>query len=232
MNPAGSRVGPTAPLTKSPRPTNPRSARTRATILATARQMIARDGVEAFSYAALATRLGVTRQTIYRYWPRREDLLRDAAIEGPDNYFLASSVEVRPILLEWVRNFAQRMSQPDAGAAVLELMRQAEGQAAAEVSLTELIEGRREHLNQLLIPTGYSLTSEDFSLLMGPVTSRRFLARAELTAPFLEAVVDQFLARPSARLSLPGSGPGPYPLTARPVPEEQPDDVRAPVSGS
>src|SRR5687767_10215822 len=47
----------------------PRDPRTRAAILAAARALLERGGLTAVTIEAIAAKAGVSRPTIYRYWP-------------------------------------------------------------------------------------------------------------------------------------------------------------------
>ncbi|MEZ5408509.1 MAG: TetR/AcrR family transcriptional regulator [Acidimicrobiales bacterium] len=57
--------------------TDPRIARTRATVLDTAAAIVVEQGTAALTVDAVVARSGVARSTIYRHWPTRDDLLVD-----------------------------------------------------------------------------------------------------------------------------------------------------------
>ena len=57
--------------------TDPRIARTRATVLSTAADIVVEQGTTALTVDAVVARSGVARSTIYRHWPTRDDLLVD-----------------------------------------------------------------------------------------------------------------------------------------------------------
>lgn len=57
--------------------TDPRIARTRATVLNTAADIVVEQGTTALTVDAVVARSGVARSTIYRHWPTRDDLLVD-----------------------------------------------------------------------------------------------------------------------------------------------------------
>lgn len=66
-------------------PANARSRRTRALLLARAREILERDGFEALTIAAVAERAGVTRRTVYLHFGSRADLVEalfDAVAEA------------------------------------------------------------------------------------------------------------------------------------------------------
>jgi AcrR family transcriptional regulator len=71
---------PTKPLTRSPaKPRGrPRSAETEHVILDTAYRIMASSGLAATSIDAVARESGVSKMTIYKWWPSREALLIDA----------------------------------------------------------------------------------------------------------------------------------------------------------
>lgn len=56
---------------------DPRVARTRATVLGTAADIVVESGPTALTVDAVVARSGVARSTIYRHWPTRDDLLVD-----------------------------------------------------------------------------------------------------------------------------------------------------------
>ncbi|WP_033290755.1 TetR/AcrR family transcriptional regulator [Amycolatopsis jejuensis] len=57
-----------------------RTARLRAQVLAAALELVARHGVSGFSYEQVAEVSGVHRATVYRNWPDRDRLVRDAIL--------------------------------------------------------------------------------------------------------------------------------------------------------
>lgn len=54
---------------------DPRVARTRATVLGAAADIVVEGGPTALTIDAVVARSGVARSTIYRHWPTRDDLL-------------------------------------------------------------------------------------------------------------------------------------------------------------
>jgi AcrR family transcriptional regulator len=70
--------------------TDPRIARTRSVVLATATRLLAEEGSAGFTVDAVAARSGVAKTTIYRQWPTKDDLLMaalgcyDQQLEAPD----------------------------------------------------------------------------------------------------------------------------------------------------
>lgn len=60
------------------KPGRPRNEQTDNNILESARMLMMEFGVQNFSMDVLAARAGVSKPTIYRRWPTKEDLLSDA----------------------------------------------------------------------------------------------------------------------------------------------------------
>jgi AcrR family transcriptional regulator len=66
----------------SPARGRPRDPRIRATILAAARALLERGGLTAVTIEAIANRAGVSRPTIYRYWPNAPAVAMAAFLEA------------------------------------------------------------------------------------------------------------------------------------------------------
>src|SRR5207342_479552 len=60
----------------------PRDPRTRATILTAARALLERGGLTAVTIEAIAHKAGVSRPTIYRYWPNAPAVAMAAFLEA------------------------------------------------------------------------------------------------------------------------------------------------------
>ena len=70
---------------QAPSPPNrgrPRDPRTRAAILAAARALLERGGLTAVTIEAIAAKAGVSRPTIYRYWPNAPAVAMAAFLEA------------------------------------------------------------------------------------------------------------------------------------------------------
>src|ERR1700683_2837051 len=69
---------------------DPRVARTRATVLGAAIDLLAERGYSGFSVEGVVERTGIAKTTLYRHWPTRDDLLA-AAISRLDGAVLDGS---------------------------------------------------------------------------------------------------------------------------------------------
>ncbi len=62
-------------------PCDPRIERTRRLVLEATLALLAESGYGAVTIEAVAARSGVAKSTIYRHWPGRVELIRDAFLE-------------------------------------------------------------------------------------------------------------------------------------------------------
>lgn len=60
----------------------PRSENARQSVLAAMRRALAADGYDAVTIEGLAAEAGVSKQTIYRWWPSKAAILGEALLEG------------------------------------------------------------------------------------------------------------------------------------------------------
>lgn len=63
------------------RPGRPRSERARSAVLDAALRLVARDGYPAATIKDIAAEAGVGRQTVYRWWQTKADILLEAVVE-------------------------------------------------------------------------------------------------------------------------------------------------------
>ncbi len=61
-----------------PQRLDPRVDRTRIAVLSSVRELLNEDGWDAVTHVKVAERSGVGRTTLYRHWPERVDLVREA----------------------------------------------------------------------------------------------------------------------------------------------------------
>src|SRR5580693_10580271 len=94
---------------RTPDAANPRVRRTRERILAAARELLSEVGPTGLSYSLLAERAGVTRQTLYRHWPRRAALLVDLILTGPEADYPQPGSDPRQVLTGWLASLRQGM---------------------------------------------------------------------------------------------------------------------------
>ncbi|MEU9128823.1 TetR/AcrR family transcriptional regulator [Kitasatospora sp. NPDC048540] len=179
---------------RQPNPDNPRVRRTRERILAVARELLPEVGLTGLTYALLAERAGVTRQTMYRHWPTRAALLSDLTLQGPDLGYPEPGTDVRTVATEWLVSLRAGITVPATRAAALAMAAQADHDPDSAQALQRIVEDRHAALNELLEPSGLKITAEQYTLLYGPLLARLFFDRAEASDDFIDTTVTQWLA--------------------------------------
>ncbi|MGW8971412.1 TetR/AcrR family transcriptional regulator [Streptomyces platensis] len=179
---------------RRPTPGNPRVQRTRSRVLTVARELLPRTGPAGLTYALLAERADVTRQTLYRHWPNRAALLFDLILEGPDlGDYPEPGSDVRTVATNWLKSLRDGISQPAIRTAVLAVTAQADHDPDSAQALVRIGQDRHASLNTLLEPSGVQIDDTEFTLLYGPVLARLFLDRGQVTDEFIDATVAQWL---------------------------------------
>ena len=178
---------------RQPTADDPRVQRTRSRVLGVARELLPEVGPSGLTYAALAERADVTRQTLYRHWPTRAALLFDLILEGPDiGAYPKPGSDVRAVATTWLKSLRDGVSVPGLRAAVLAVGAQADHDPDSAQALVRIGADRHASLNKLLEPSGVWISEDEFTLLYGPVLARLFLDRREVTDAFIDAVVAQW----------------------------------------
>lgn len=186
---------------EAPSDADPRVARTRASVLRAATDLLVQGGPTAVTIEAIVETSGVARSTIYRHWDSRDDILLSViescapVIEPPPESAgfedaLRSLVDdLRVVLTDpgWTRVLP----------AVLALKHQEHGVADLEQRLEE----RQEHVLEAVLQRGIDEGRIDpdvdieaaSALLVGPLLFSMLVGKPELDAAFCTRVVDAFL---------------------------------------
>jgi AcrR family transcriptional regulator len=185
---------PVSPATRRPSLTNPRVQRTRACILATARELLAEAGLEGLTYSALAARAHVTRQTLYRHWPTRAALLCDVILQVHERGAPESSTDVAEVARNWLKRVRAGLSDDASRTAVAAVTAQADVDPDSAQALVHITDNRVAALNRALEPTGRQISADEYLLLCGPVLARIFFDRRTVTDGFIDAAATQWSA--------------------------------------
>jgi AcrR family transcriptional regulator len=135
-----------------PRPRGrPRKAVTSEAIVEATLAVLAERGFQAATIEAIAARAGVGKNTIYRRWETKEELIADALHELTADLDAQEGDDVYSLLLEWIRDFARVFADPLFGrilpAVLGELQR---NPAFALVYADRVVRPRHEALVELL----------------------------------------------------------------------------------
>jgi AcrR family transcriptional regulator len=101
---------------------DPRATRSREAILAAARELLRTEGPSAVTHQRVAALANVGRATVYRHWPRPEQLLTDAMTGVRMPFFLDPASPVRPWLKQQLRVLADELALPDVMAVTTSLI--------------------------------------------------------------------------------------------------------------
>jgi AcrR family transcriptional regulator len=186
-----------------PRRGRPRSEKSKAAIIAAAAGLILERGVDAVSMDAIAEQAGVSKATIYRWWPTKETLAIDALYEdweaaypvAPDTGDLRA--DLRGVFLPWVDHITKRPYARVLGAL---LTRARTDDAFAKEFDQRLVQPRRARGRAIFhraiergeLPAGTDVELA-LDLLYGPVYHRFLQGHLPISREFVEAVIDAAL---------------------------------------
>lgn len=181
---------------------DPRIARTRATVLSAATDLLVDGGPSAVTIDAIVAKSGVAKSTIYRHWDTRDDVLVAVIehcaphIDAPDE-----SLGFEPALRQLIGTFREMLNDPNwtrVLPALLTLRTQKHGVA----DLEQRLEARQEHAVETVLRRGVAEgrlrpdfdLDEATALLIGPLTFAMLVGKPEVDEAFANRVIDTFLA--------------------------------------
>ena len=182
----------------------PRSEKSKAAIICAAAELLLQNGLEAVSMDAIAERAGVSKATIYRWWPTKETLAIDALYEdwataypvAPDTGSLRD--DLWGMFLPWVDHIVKRPYARVLGALIT---RARTDDVFAREFDHHLVQPRRDPGRLVLhraIERGELPAETDIELaldlLYGPVYHRFLQGHLPISRGFVEAVIDAVLS--------------------------------------
>ena len=171
---------------------DPRVERTREHVLACARALLAEYGADGVTFSSVGKAARVARQTLYRHWTTREQLIADVLVAASD---LGKPTPAEHTPEEHLRTFLltvrSRMNAPAIESATALLIAHATSDAGSATTLEAMIDDRRSALE-----VGWgSITPDEYALIVGPVILQMLVLRRPLTDEFIEDVVREAMAR-------------------------------------
>jgi AcrR family transcriptional regulator len=181
----------------------PRSETAHKAVLAAAAELLLDHGLHAVSMDAVAERAGVSKATIYRWWPKKEILALDMLFTEwvavtPARY---ESGVLRSDLTELLRAWAQLASGRPYGRVVAALLAEARTDPAFSAEYQRrMLEPRRDQARMIFthaiargeIPGGTKIEVA-IDLLYGPLYHRLLHGHAPLDAQFVDDIIDMAL---------------------------------------
>lgn len=175
---------------------DPRLARSRKAMLDAARELLLSEGPAAVTHQRVARQAGVGRATVYRHWPRPEQLMLDtmALVDLP--FFRDPVTPVRPWLRRELRVFADEVALPAVVGVTLAMMQSSANSLPVEVRdrFTATADGRIRDALALATAEGEltpSANPEDIpALLAGPLLHRTCMQGGTVSDELIERVID------------------------------------------
>jgi AcrR family transcriptional regulator len=182
----------------------PRSEKAHKAILGAAAELLLARGLSAVSMDAVAERAGVSKATIYRWWPTKESLALDALFTewSAVSPYSRDTGTLRGDLLALLRPWARLISSRPYGRVLAALLTQVQTDPvfAAEYR-HRVVEPRRDQARAIFrraiergeIPAGTKVEVA-LDLLYGPLYHRLLHGHAPLTDRFTQDVIDMALS--------------------------------------
>jgi len=180
-----------------------RSEEARLAVLEAADDLLVERGFAGVTIEGIAARAGVAKQTIYRWWAAKTDILFDALVADAAEFFtVPDHGDLGRDLRDQFRQLAVFLSQTDAGAVARALAGQAQhdrdvaARFEAEFVARERDRERAPFLRARErgeLPEGADI---EFAIdrLAGPVYYRLLITQQAVPPRFTDALVDHFLA--------------------------------------
>jgi AcrR family transcriptional regulator len=187
----------------TPRRGRPRSEKARHAILDAAAELLLLRGLGAVSMDAVAERAGVSKATIYRWWPSKERLALEALLEwAATGSSPRDTGSLRGDLLALVRPWVREIRRRPFGRVIAALVTEAQSDPAfAEDYRRHFVEQRRAPMRaafERAIARGEAPADLDIEvaldLIYGPLYHRLLHGHAPLTDRFAASVIDLALA--------------------------------------
>lgn len=195
-------VGASAITERDSKALDVRVRRSRATVLGVTAELLFERGFAGVSVDEITRRSGVAKTTIYRHWPTRGDLLRDACssigtpLEVPDTgSFEGDATALTTSLARLLRSAKWTSVLPS----VIDAAERDPDIAAMYSRLQEGYSAPLQFIIQRAIQSGGLPKTADAALLVaaltGPLFYRRWFSREPLTSAFAKQIVRLVLAR-------------------------------------
>ncbi|MBN6052362.1 TetR/AcrR family transcriptional regulator [Nonomuraea sp. RK-328] len=192
-------------MAKQPNPAR-RSQRSRQAILTAARELVSEVGYAKLTIEAIATRAGVGKQTIYRWWPSKGAVVLDAFLalseSGPDQDMALPDTgdlkaDLRVVMRATVAEFADPAFEGPIRALNTEIINDPALAAQYREKLAGPVDEAKKARLRSAQRAGQLAPDADLDLalelLYGPFYQRWLLRSGPLTPQYADALVDAFL---------------------------------------
>jgi AcrR family transcriptional regulator len=187
----------------SPSRGRPRDPRTRAAILNAARALLERGGLTAVTIEAIAQKAGVSRPTIYRYWPNAPAVAMAAFLEASGAPAAGKARAPLAALRAQLHALADAFAAPT-GRSVAAMVAASQSETElAKAFRIEFIARNRDATRELLDrcvkdrlidpPADMELALD---LIFGPLFFRLLMGHAPITRGFVDQLLDTVVKQP------------------------------------
>ncbi len=199
------------PKPSAPTPPSPRTAKGRAphrrdetardAVLHAADDLLVERGFTGVTIEGIAARAGVAKQTIYRWWPSKVEILLDTLIDdASDALAVPSTGPPAAAVRRYLRRLARFLTQEPAGRVLLALIGAAQHDAQVAAAFQERFLTPQRAAEGALIQRGIEAGAFPASLdlatsldaLTGPIYFRA-LTGARVPPAFIDALITQAL---------------------------------------
>jgi AcrR family transcriptional regulator len=179
-----------------------RSDRARIAVLHAADDLLVERGYAAVTIEGIAARAGVAKQTIYRWWPSKFDVLMDTFLQDAEGALrIPDTGTTAGDLRQHLRQLAGFLTGSAAGKVMLALIGQAQHDEAMALVFRRRFLDERRALDKAILERGVARgeiradTDLDLAidLIYGPVYHRVLLTGLPVDAAFTDGLVDRVL---------------------------------------
>ncbi|MFI1379379.1 TetR/AcrR family transcriptional regulator [Embleya sp. NPDC020886] len=181
-----------------------RSEQARLAVLEAADDLLAEKGFAGVTMEGIAGRAGVAKQTIYRWWSTKTDVLLDAFLQdAAEDLTPPDSGDLAHDLRDYLRRLAHFLAESDSGAVFRALIAQAQHDPAFAVDFRARWldpQRRRDHLSleravhSGRLPADLDIATET-DQLVGPLYYRVLVTADPVDHAFTDRLVETFLRR-------------------------------------
>jgi len=181
-----------------------RSEHARQAVLEAADDLLAERGFAGLTIEGIAAAAGVAKQTIYRWWDSKTDILMDALLDDAAEHLTpADHGDLREDLRDQLSRVADFLTRSDPGAVCRALIWQAlHDPAFATVFRSRFLTEQRERdrlpldraISRGQLPAGTDVLS-DIDELRGPIYYRVLVTGEPVDRAFTDRLVDHYLRR-------------------------------------
>jgi AcrR family transcriptional regulator len=180
-----------------PDDTDPRFQRSREAIVTAARELLLLHGPSAVTHNRIAAHAGIGRATVYRHWPRTDQLLAEAMSTVPLPFFDRPTSPYRDWLVAELTGIARQLEQDDvravtttlASAALWDPEMDARRAGFARVLTTRLAQALSEAEQRRELEPGTDLGAAA-ALAIGPLLYRATIEHGPASSEFIDRCAD------------------------------------------